>query len=139
VIPIIDDEEHGYRRVNVADQRRDPNSLLNWVERRIRARKELPEIGWGDCTVLETDAPSVLALRYVWRNTAIVTLHNFAACAQTVHLDVGTDDGGMLCDYFDDDHSRAPDSGRHELELDPYGHKWYRVGGPDPTLERRRY
>jgi maltose alpha-D-glucosyltransferase/alpha-amylase len=139
VVPIIDDDEHGYRKVNVADQRRDPNSLLNWVERRIRARKELPEIGWGDCTVLETDAPPVLALRYVWRNTAILTLHNFADCAQTVHLDVGTDDGGKLCDYFDDDHSRAADSGRHELTLDPYGHKWYRVGGPDPTLERRRY
>ena len=139
VIPIIDDEEHGYRRVNVADQRRDPNSLLNWTERRIRARKELPEIGWGECTVLESDAPSVLALRYVWRNTAILTLHNFADRAQTVHLDVGTDDGGMLCDYFDEDHSRAADSGRHEIRLGPYMHKWYRVGGPDTTLERKRY
>jgi len=139
VVPIIDDDEHGYRRVNVADQRRDPNSLLNWTERRIRARKELPEIGWGDCTVLETDAPPVLALRYVWRNTAILTLHNFADRAQTVRLDVGTDDGGMLCDYFDEDHSRAADSGRHEIRLGPFMHKWYRVGGPDPTLNRKRY
>jgi len=138
VVPIVDDDEHGFRRVNVADQRRDPNSLLNWTERRIRARKELPEIGWGDCTVLATDVPSVLALRYVWRKTAILTLHNFADTAHTVHIDVGTDDGGTLCDYFDEDHSRARDSGQHEIRLDAYMHKWYRVGGPDPTLKRSR-
>ena len=34
-------------RVNVADQRRDPDALLNWMERLIRQRKERPEIGWG--------------------------------------------------------------------------------------------
>ena len=85
------------------------------------------------------DAPSVLALRYVWRNTAILTLHNFAARPQTVHFDVGTDDGSMLFDYFDEDHSRAAESGLHEIRLGPYMHKWYRVGGPDPTLERKRY
>ena len=33
--------------VNVALQRRDPHSLLNWMERLIRRRKECPELGWG--------------------------------------------------------------------------------------------
>ena len=139
VVPIIDDRRHGYRRLNVADQRRDPNSLLNWTERRIRARKELPEFGWGECTILETDAPSVLALRYVWRDTAIVTLHNFADKRQTVRFDVDTEDGGVMCDYFDEDHSRAGASGLHEIELSPYMHKWYRVGGPDTTLKRAHF
>jgi maltose alpha-D-glucosyltransferase/alpha-amylase len=135
-VPIVDDPEHGYRRVNVADQRRDPNSLLNWTERRIRARKEIPEIGWGECTILETDAPSVLALRYSWRNTSFFTLHNFADRDVVVHVDVDTPEGHLLCDFFDDDHSRAADSGKHEIKLAPYMHKWYRVGGPDPTLKR---
>jgi maltose alpha-D-glucosyltransferase/alpha-amylase len=136
VVPIVDDAEHGYRRVNVADQRRDPNSLLNWIERRIRARKELPEIGWGDCAILETTAASVLALRFTWRNTALLTLHNFAPTEQTACFDVGTEDGRVLCDYFDEDHSTAGESGRHQITLDPYMHKWYRVGGADTTLKR---
>ena len=38
----------GYEQVNVADQRREPSSLLNWTERLIRMRKECPEIGWGE-------------------------------------------------------------------------------------------
>ena len=61
------------RSVNVAEQRRDPNSLLNWTERMIRMRKECPEIGWGDFAVLRTTAPEVLALRYDWRGTSLVT------------------------------------------------------------------
>jgi maltose alpha-D-glucosyltransferase/alpha-amylase len=139
VVPIVDDEERGFRKVNVAAQRRDPNSLLNWTERRIRARKELPEFGWGECTVMKTDVPSVLALRYIWRNTAVLTLHNFADKPHTVRIDVGTEDGGTLCDYFDDDHSRAGASGKHEIRLGPYMHKWYRVGGPDTTLKRAHF
>ena len=43
---VVGDPIYGYAQVNVADQRRDPNSLLNWTERLIRTRKECPEIGW---------------------------------------------------------------------------------------------
>ncbi len=135
-VPIVDDEEHGYTKVNVADQRRDPNSLLNWTERRIRARKELPEIGWGDVEVLSADSASVLVLRYLWRDTAVVTVHNFSDATQIVHFDVDTRDGGTLCDVFDEDHSSADSSGHHELTLGPFVHKWYRVGGPDTTPHR---
>jgi maltose alpha-D-glucosyltransferase/alpha-amylase len=136
LIPIVKDEKHGYRKVNVADQRRDANSLLNWTERRIRARTELPEIGWGECTVVDTDVPSVLVLRYDWRGVAFVTVHNFSNKRQTVQFDVKAPDGGKLFDVFDDDHSRANAAGRHTLKLDPYMHKWYRVGASDTTPKR---
>ena len=48
ILPVISDGPYGYQHVNAAEQRRDPNSLLNWTERIIRMRKEVPEIGWGD-------------------------------------------------------------------------------------------
>jgi maltose alpha-D-glucosyltransferase/alpha-amylase len=44
VRPVIGDAVYGYAKVNVADQRRDPHSLLNWTERMIRMRRECPEI-----------------------------------------------------------------------------------------------
>jgi maltose alpha-D-glucosyltransferase/alpha-amylase len=139
VIPIIDDGEHGYQRVNVASQRRDPESLLNWVERRIRARKELIEISWGDCTVIRTDARGVLVLRYDWRSTALVTVHNFNKDGATVRFDVAHPDGGTLCDVFDENHSRAAADGSHTITIRPYGHTWFRVGSPDPTLRRTHF
>jgi maltose alpha-D-glucosyltransferase/alpha-amylase len=132
-VPIVRDGAHGYAHVNVANQRRDPQSLLNWTERRIRARKELPEIGWGDCAVLSVESPSVLVLRYEWRDVAFVAVHNFADTDQTVHFDVRTEHGGTLCDVFDDNHSTADASGQHEIRLPGYGHRWFRVGAPDTT------
>ena len=61
VRPVIDDEAYGYQKVNVADQRRDPNSLLNWMERMIRTRQECPEISWGDYShPADRSAPEVL-------------------------------------------------------------------------------
>ena len=64
--------EHG----NVATQRRDPNSLLNWMERMIRMRKEVPEISWGDFSFVRTRNPEILAMRYDWRNNAVLFVHN---------------------------------------------------------------
>jgi maltose alpha-D-glucosyltransferase / alpha-amylase len=48
VHPVIDQGVWSYRHINVAAQRRDPDSFLNWTARMIRLRKECPEIGWGD-------------------------------------------------------------------------------------------
>jgi glycosidase len=72
--------------VNVADQRRDPESMLNWTERMIRVRKECPEISWGNFVMLRTNVPEVLAIRYDWRNTSLLTLHNFSRAKQTVKV-----------------------------------------------------
>jgi maltose alpha-D-glucosyltransferase/alpha-amylase len=94
VRPVINDKIYGYRKVNVADQRRDPQSLLNWTERMIRARKECPEISWGNFVILRTNVPEVLAIRYDWRNTSLVTLHNFSGAKQTVKLKANCDDDG---------------------------------------------
>ena len=42
ILPVISEGPYGYQHVNAAEQRRDPNSLLNWTERIIRMRKEVP-------------------------------------------------------------------------------------------------
>src|SRR5207302_8111870 len=64
VVVVISDGPYSFQNVNVAAQRRDPNSLLNWMERIIRMRKEVPEIGWGDFSFLSSGTPHVLAMRY---------------------------------------------------------------------------
>src|SRR4030095_14780475 len=84
VRPAISDDTDGFTKVHVAAQGRDPNSLLNWTERMIRVRKECPEISWGTFTVLRTNVTEVLALRYDWRETSIITLHNFSNQEQKV-------------------------------------------------------
>src|SRR4029077_15451281 len=84
VLPVISGGPYGFEHVNVADQRRDPNSMLNWMERIVRMRKEVPEIGWGDFVILETGPPGVVAIRYDWRNNWVVTVHNLSAVPREV-------------------------------------------------------
>jgi maltose alpha-D-glucosyltransferase/alpha-amylase len=135
ILPVVHDKTFGYATVNVAQQRLDVHSLLNWTERMIRARKECPEIPWGDFEILPT-ATGVLALRYDWRNTSLVTLHNFNDAKVRCVLEVKTPRGDTLVDVFDDRGSHADASGRHHIVLEPYGYRWLRVGSPDNTLRR---
>ena len=136
VRPVIGDRKYGYRHLNVAAQRRDPSSLLSWTGRMLRARRECPEITWGDFTILRTNAPAVLALRFEWRRTALLTLHNVSGRSTRVQFTAGAAGDRLLVSIFDDAHSRAQSDGNHHVALDPYGWKWFRVGGADNTLER---
>jgi maltose alpha-D-glucosyltransferase/alpha-amylase len=136
-VPVIDDPEHGYEKVNVVDQRRDPESLLNFTERLIRMRRECPEISWGEYTVLEPNEPEVLALQYEWRNASMVFVHNFADARREVRIDVKIAGGEQLFDVFDGQCRRTPDgTTTHRIELDPYGYHWFRVGAIDNALNR---
>jgi maltose alpha-D-glucosyltransferase / alpha-amylase len=86
---VIDKGPYGYQHINAAIQRRDPESMLNWTERIIRMRKEVPEIGWGDFTVLSVRDRAVLALRYDWRNNSVLFLHNLHDQPREILLDPG--------------------------------------------------
>ncbi|MFM0205610.1 alpha-amylase family protein [Paraburkholderia fungorum] len=135
---VISGGAYGFERVNVASQRRDPNSFLNWTERVIRMRREVPEISWGDFAVLRTSRNEVLALRYDWRNNSVICLHNFGPEACTVRFRSGCSGQGenRLINLLSDDHSVEADGGRHTVVLEPYGYRWYRVGGLDYLLKR---
>jgi len=138
IVPVIESGPYGYQHVNAADQRRDANSLLNWMERIIRMRKEVPEVGWGDFAVIPTRNPAVLAMRYDWRNNSVLFVHNLDDAPCEVSFPVGLTDGSekTLVNLLGAEHSRAGDDGKHHLVLEPYGYRWYRVGGLDYLLKR---
>jgi maltose alpha-D-glucosyltransferase/alpha-amylase len=138
VLPVIDQGPYGFEHVNAAAQRRDPNSLLNWTERIMRMRKELPEIGWGDFMALPSGTTEVLVLRYDWRNNAVLFVHNFAATAREISLELEPTEGEKrdLVNLLSEDHNYADASGTHHIHVEPYGYRWYRVGGLDYLLKR---
>ena len=65
----------------------------------------------------------------------MLTLHNFSGRRQTVAVDPKTRGGDLLTDVFGHQHSRA-EGGTHAVTLEPYGHRWYRAGAVDNTLNR---
>ena len=138
VLPVVTGGLFGYEEVNEAEQRRDPQSMLNWTERIIRMRKEIPEIGWGDFAILKTKAAAVLAIRYDWRNNSAVFVHNLSSKPMEVALSIGrvSEADGSLVNLLSEDHSRPGESGLHHLVLEGYAYRWYRVGGLDYLLRR---
>jgi len=138
ILPVIHEGPYGYDHVNAAAQRRDPDSLLNWTERIIRMRKEVPEIGWGRFESLATGDSSVLAIRYEWRNNSALFVHNLGSAPREISLTVKTaeESGRLLVNLLSEDHSQADTDGRHRLMLEGYGYRWYRVGGLDYLLKR---
>jgi len=138
LLPVITGGPYGFEHVNVADQKRDPNSLMDWTERIIRMRKEIPEVGWGDFEIITTGAKEVFAIRYDWRNNSALFVHNLSSIPREVkfNIRVKQDTDDRLINVLSDDHSTADASGKHSVVLEPYGYRWYRVGGLDYLLKR---
>jgi len=136
VIPVISEGPYGFEHVNVAAQKRDPNSLMDWTERMIRMRKEAPEIGWGDFAILATGTPEVLAMRYDWRDNSVLFVHNLSPIPREVKFGSGAKVDGQLVNLLSDDHSTPGVSGKHSMMLEPYGYRWFRIGGLDYLLKR---
>jgi maltose alpha-D-glucosyltransferase/alpha-amylase len=140
-MPVISGGPYGFEHINVAIQRRHPESLLNWTERIIRMRKEVPEVGWGDFAVIQTGNDAILVIRYAWRNNWVLFVHNFDAKPQEVSFSVGltgehAEQGQLLINLLSEDPSHADADGRHRLVIEAYGYRWYRVGGLDYLLRR---
>jgi maltose alpha-D-glucosyltransferase/alpha-amylase len=124
--PVVSGGNYGNKKVNVADQQRDSRSLLNWMERAFRVRKECPEFGWGKCTIFKTGHASVLGHRCEWKNGAIVFLHNLAKKPVTAKVELGNEE--HLVELLGDRRHHGVDDSQ-AVELAGYGYRWFRVGG----------
>jgi trehalose synthase len=128
--PVVEGE-YGPEHVNVAAQRRDPDSLLNWMKLLIERYRECPELSWGECTILETDAPSVFAHRSDHEQGTIVAVHNFAPDPAKITLAVaGAAAGLRAVDLLHEATTDITTDGQLSLELPPYGCRWLRLVRP---------
>ena len=121
-LPVIDDPQYGYRKVNVRAQRRDPGSLLQSVRRMIQMRKAHPVLGYGRLRWVDLDAPQVAAYfredPHHPQEAPILVLNNLSRAPQRVSLPKGV--------Y----HPIAPELARpsqpvgQSVTLPPYGFLW---------------
>ena len=79
--PVIDEGEYAYDRINVADQRGDPDSLLSRVEALVAARGDCPEICRGAYSVPDADHRETRVHRFDAADggdTVLLCAHNLA-------------------------------------------------------------
>ncbi len=134
--PVINEGPYSFLHVNVEDQRRDPKSLLNWMTALIRLRKECPEIGWGDWTIIETGIRQVLVIQYNHSEKSLVIVHNFDSKPHELVLKLRQVPGEKLVDLMKNDQvSEAGPGGSHKITIDAYGYRWFRSTSPLPPQQ----
>lgn len=124
---LISEGPYGNARVNVADQRRDPDSLLNWFARIVRIRLEMPEFGSGEPEHLETGDPALFAHRCRQRNSSAIAVHNLSDRKKKLKLNLDREELDLAMEMFADGRYRQLNQETGELELNPYGYRWFRV------------
>ena len=77
-------------------------------------------------------------MRYDWRNNSVLCLHNLGANPVEVRFSVRAvdADNDSLVNLLSEEHSHSGKNGRHCILLEPYGYRWFRIGGLDYLLRR---
>jgi len=113
--------------VNVAGQRRDPDSLSHFMRTLIQAYRNSPEIGWGELTILPTGDDRVFAHLARASIGSMLAVHNFADAPVELSLtlpDVAP--GSRLVDLLQNGVTPL-DGDELTLRLDAYGSRWLRI------------
>ncbi len=128
--PVISSGPFAYQHVNVASERREPASLLNFIERCIRLRKECPQFGRGTCQIIETNQPAVFAHACSWLDSTIVAVHNLSDKPCKLELDLSGFPAKRVVDLLCDQQDIALKTNTLRLALKGYDHRWLRASNP---------
>jgi trehalose synthase len=126
--PLVTGRKWGPAAINVAAQRRDPTSMLNWMEQLIRRRREAPEIAFGKMSMLPVAEAAILALRYDWGNCTLLTFHNLddRDLETSFELDVAAAQGTITDLLGTGDFAFGKDK-TMTIRLAGFGSRWLRI------------
>ena len=77
-----------YKTYNVADESKDPNSILNWYKSLLALRHTNQALLDGDYIALNENDANVLSYLRKSKNDAVIVAINMSAAPQTVNFDL---------------------------------------------------
>ncbi len=75
-----------YKTYNVADELKDPNSILNWYKQLLALRRSSPALLDGDYIALNENDRNVLSYLRKTKNDAVIVVINMTTTPQTVNF-----------------------------------------------------
>lgn len=129
VRPMLAEGDYGYETVNVAAQRADSDSLLNWLASLIRARRECGEIGAGVWQALDLGDDAVLGLRYDGDDSSVIVVNNLSGRRISIALGLSEEEAKTATDLLADRRYEPLDPAAPKMRIEPYGFRWLRVRG----------
>lgn len=123
--PLLRSKKWGPSAINVRDQERDGDSLLIWMEQLIRHRREMPEIAFGQWSLLPIADPAVLAMSYEWGERRSLVIHNLDSSEKQITFQMGSrPDKTSFVDRLGEGEIDVRGDGTIALHLDGYGYRW---------------
>ncbi|MBI2763999.1 MAG: maltose alpha-D-glucosyltransferase [Chloroflexi bacterium] len=125
--PVIVDPVYGYGSVNVEAQERVPGSLLHWMRRILRVRRDHPAFGRGSLEFLHPDNTRVLAYVRQYEGVTILCVANLSRFVQYVTLDLRAFNGMVPVELIG--HVHFPPIGElpYLLTFAPHGFYWFEL------------
>jgi maltose alpha-D-glucosyltransferase / alpha-amylase len=120
--PVKTEGKFSYKKVNVADQEKDPGSLLNKVRRFINLRRNQPIFTRGRAVRLSATDPAVLVHGFEDAGDLLLLVHNLAARRIETEIHFGGMQPKRFRDLIDDVEFEVVKKPR--LELEPYAYRW---------------
>jgi maltose alpha-D-glucosyltransferase/alpha-amylase len=87
-LPLNMDPVYGYQTCNVEAQLRNTTSMLHWIRRMLRVRKEHPTFGLGSYSEVGSRNPCVLSFVREFGDDIVLCVNNLSRFPQPVELDL---------------------------------------------------
>jgi maltose alpha-D-glucosyltransferase / alpha-amylase len=122
--PVIMDPVYGYQVINVESQKREPASLLRWMQRMIALRKQHQVFGRGEMTLLHPRNRAILAyIRHDATDTMLIVA-NLSSQPQRVELALAAYTGMVPREMCREEEFPPIGTGPYVLTLGPYACSW---------------
>ena len=124
----IDDEEYGYKRVNVDAQQADGGSLYHRMRQMIAIRKAHTALARGEVQFLEVGNRAILAFLRSAGEETVLAVHNLSPDRAEIELDLAGYAGAGPMDLLDGEPLAPVGEEPYPLALGRYGYRWLRLG-----------
>jgi maltose alpha-D-glucosyltransferase / alpha-amylase len=125
--PLVADPVYGFQAVNVEAQERVPGSMLNWMKRLIKVRREHPVFGRGTLEFIHPENRRVLAYLRQHEGVIVLCVANLSRFAQYVELDLSKFKGRLPVEMIGRVQFPAIGDLPYLLTLGPHDFFWFEL------------
>jgi maltose alpha-D-glucosyltransferase/alpha-amylase len=125
--PVITDPIYHFQAVNVESAQRSPTSLLNWLKRMIRLRKQHPVFARGALEFIDGGNERVIAYLRTFGEETMLVVNNLSRFAQPVKLDLARYIGSTPVELMGNTAFPAVDHTPYFLSIGPHGFLWFKL------------
>jgi maltose alpha-D-glucosyltransferase/alpha-amylase len=128
-LPAIQNDQYGYQTINVENQMKRDNSLLQWIRSQIHVRQQYKAFGLGTYREIDSENETVLTFLREYRHETVLCVNNLSDRPQAVSLDLSEFVGTVPRELSGGE--PFPEIRKYPwvVMLPPHGYYWFDLSG----------